>query len=394
LIHFAGDFDAAAVGMHDALADRQPQTVVPIRRSARLRGPEKPVENARQILRRDPAAAVGHRGDDVLRFDARGYADRAAGLVVFDRVGDQIGEDEADLLRMAGEDRRLQFGAQFHLARRGGARQPLHLGARQFRQVGRDPRAPRPAFVQPGEFEQGFRQAAHLLRGFLAGEDRVAVLPEAALPAQGGLRVRDDHGQRRSQLVRRVGRELPLPRKRRVQPRERGVEHVGQLAQFAVHVRRRDPFGQVALRNALGRPAHVSDGADEQGGKQEAAAQAEGENARADERQHPGVVPQAGQLRRDVPADQHAVAPFGEVVGLAPRAANAMENAGFVAFALGPRQGLGLGGRPRQQHVFRAPDGEQVAVRRGELVRDAGRQAQRAAHRRFRRRRHPVQRAG
>ena len=131
------------------------------------------------------------------------------------------------------------------------------------------------AGVQPGQFQQRIGQPAHSLGGLLAGANSVAVLLGTAVAAQGRLGVGNDHGQGGAQFVGRVGGKLPLALESGIQPRESGVEHVGQLGQFAVHVAGGDALGEAAFRDAPGGAADLPDRDQQQAGGQIAAAQAQ-----------------------------------------------------------------------------------------------------------------------
>ena len=66
-------------------------------------------------------------------------------------------------------------------------------------------------------------------------------------------------GQRRAQLMARVGDELPLAGERAVEPFEHGVEGVGELAQLVARALQRDALGQVLLAcraGGRGEPVH------------------------------------------------------------------------------------------------------------------------------------------
>ncbi len=103
--------DRAAEPLDDAEADRQPEP----RALAHGLGGEEGVENAAQVLGRDPRAGVGHFHDgQLLRRVGRGRdPDGPVGFAVVgvDGVGDQV---EEDLLQLGGVgEQRRQGGIQF-----------------------------------------------------------------------------------------------------------------------------------------------------------------------------------------------------------------------------------------------------------------------------------------
>src|SRR5204863_3235740 len=80
---------AAAVGLGDRVDDRQAEAdAVAAARAARVDARE-PLEDARQLLLRDPAALVGDVDGDVTLEAARSQLDRVALRRVRDRVLDQ-----------------------------------------------------------------------------------------------------------------------------------------------------------------------------------------------------------------------------------------------------------------------------------------------------------------
>ena len=63
---------------------------------------------------------------------------------------------------------------------------------------------------------------------------RAELLGAGVLVGERNLHLRAQHGERRAQLVRRVGHEAPLARERGLQAGEHSVEGLGQLAQLVV----------------------------------------------------------------------------------------------------------------------------------------------------------------
>ena len=266
-------------------------------------------------------------------------------------VGQQVDEDASDLVGAAGDFGGFQVGLDADVALLGERPEGFEALLREEGEVGGDALAPVGAGVEPGEFEEGFGEAAHFLGGLFAGAEGVAVFPRGAIAAQGGLGFGEDDGQGGAEFVGGVGGELLLAGEGGVEAGEGGVEDVGQFAEFAVHAGGGDPFGEGSFGDA-------PDGAEGEAGEEPAAAEAEEQHEGAGAGQAPGEAAEAGQVGGDVAADEDAVAHFGEVVGLAADAARPMADGGSGPGGRGPGEGRRPGGGLGEHGAFVAPDGE------------------------------------
>ena len=101
------DLDRAAVHVHDRADDREPEPAPAAARLVRPRAAVEALEDVRQLGRLDADARVGHLDPRPVRRRRHVDRDRAAARRELDRVGDEVGDDLADALRVVADpDRR------------------------------------------------------------------------------------------------------------------------------------------------------------------------------------------------------------------------------------------------------------------------------------------------
>ena len=234
--------DLARVRLDDAAGDAQAQARALLwsRRAGRL-APERDVEHARQVLRRDPAAGVGHAEPGHALLHVAQDLDRPVGRRVPDRVDDQVAQGPPELGRVH-VDR--------HAADRGpGQPHPLgpghrlrtgqHLGHHVL-QGDRAPVQPQRAGVDPGQLEQVVdhqRKPVHLTPDLgVVRTDRARIHHHLIFQGFGH---RAQPGQRGPQVVTDPGHQLaaaglqgPLPGPGLGQPLVRGGQALGQAGQL------------------------------------------------------------------------------------------------------------------------------------------------------------------
>ena len=166
----------------------------------------------RQVLGRDGGAGVAH-GELYLARGAAQLGVHASALVgVLAGVVQERARELAQKGRVAADGHaRLQLGAQLHLALE---RHGLELQQLAFHKVGQvealHGRLLR-AFVRLGEQQQVAHQALHLLGFVLGALHPLALAGHAALGTlEEDRRVRQDHRERRLQVMGRVGHESAL----------------------------------------------------------------------------------------------------------------------------------------------------------------------------------------
>src|SRR5439155_25405577 len=109
-VWFARRVKVAAVSVHDSLRDGEAETGAALRRGAgRVRAVEA-FEDVRQMFGGDARAVVGHGENHGTVSVARGNADCAAFLVVVNRVGEQVRDDEREPVAVARAFRRSEAG--------------------------------------------------------------------------------------------------------------------------------------------------------------------------------------------------------------------------------------------------------------------------------------------
>ena len=228
--------------VHNGFADGQAESGAAAGASAGFVSPVKALEDLRQILGGDAHAGVGDGEDGSTIFRAGAEADFAVGLIVVDRVSEQVGEDLCQVVGVAEGFGERQVTVDLKAALAGERTDAFDTGAGGFRQV----EALAPAVFLAGfearEFEQRFGEPSHLLSGVQAGFDGLAVFGGAAFARQGGLRFGDDHRQRRAELVGSVRGELLLLGEGGFEPGEGGIQDSNQPAQFVAWIDRANPF--------------------------------------------------------------------------------------------------------------------------------------------------------
>ena len=190
---------------------------------------------------------------------AHGHLDLAAGRGPLGRVVEQVGDRALDRGRGAADERLLEVGRE---------RDVRPVPPRAADGVGGDEVEPDVLrllgmLLRPRELDQLGDQRRHLAELL----DHVA---EQALPFRGRERalsgedfdVRPQAGQRRAQLMRGVGDELPLGAARLLQSAEHGVEARGETAELVLAARL-DPLREITglghVLGRLGQAAHRSE---------------------------------------------------------------------------------------------------------------------------------------
>ena len=129
--------DLAAVRAHDVAADAQPEPAAVRRGVAHGIGAEEPLEEARQLLRRDPGAVVAHRQPGVVDIARDADGDAAAVAAVLDGVREQVVDHLAhpvrvDVARSSARSRRRRSRCA---ARRRAGRPPRRRHARRVERL-------------------------------------------------------------------------------------------------------------------------------------------------------------------------------------------------------------------------------------------------------------------
>src|SRR6266511_5673564 len=149
-----GDFDAAALGVHDGFADRQTEAAVSEGAGTRFIGAVKTLENVCQILRSDALSGVGNGANCGADFGAGANANFAAGLVVVDGVGKEVDDGLAEALGVPERFRRCEVTVNLDPALLGERTDAFDAGANGFRQVERRSVDGSLIGFQAGKFEQ------------------------------------------------------------------------------------------------------------------------------------------------------------------------------------------------------------------------------------------------
>jgi hypothetical protein len=137
-------------------------------------------------------------------------SNRAAWTVVVDGIAQQVRDDLLETLGRRKRGRRLERRGDCDASTAGCIVESCGGDRDNRREIHRLALRRQVALVDACEREEGFRELPHLLRRFETAGDGLAILARAALPRQGGLRLRDDDCQRGAQFVCRIGGELQL----------------------------------------------------------------------------------------------------------------------------------------------------------------------------------------
>ena len=216
--------------------------------AAALERPDEPGD----VIGRDHRARVGHRQHGAALSDPGGHLNRAVRDIVAHGIVDEVGHEPLGEPRIADSQRRIErrgdgqpallgFGppGQHHLASQGGEIDGLA--------------AVKPALAA-GQCEQRLDQPFLLFAG---REQPRAQVPQPACRwlrvGKGDLDQRPLPGQRRAQLMRGVGDELPLGVERSLQPTQQPVERVAEFPELIARTGQREPGMQVARGDGPGR---------------------------------------------------------------------------------------------------------------------------------------------
>ena len=253
-----GHSEVAAVRPGDLLGDAEPQ---PSTRNGGMlpAAPMETIKGPRQIVGGDARAVIGdrclntvcaasRRQDDASGADATAIAIGAVTDGVLDEIGEQPVQVASITLSVEiwrrvhlqcrapqpggiapGVGKLVQHGP--HIDRRGRARCARRLEACQREQVG--------------------SQAAHPVRGLQRLRQSGAVLGRRTVARQRHLEPGAQHGERRAQLMRRIGRKVTQLRHRALQAAEHLVEHGHHPSDLVVRVLDRNAHRQRLRRDLL-----------------------------------------------------------------------------------------------------------------------------------------------
>ncbi len=256
--------DAAAVRFDEVLDDGEAEARPAERPRAGGVHPVEPLEDARQVFAGDADPGVADLDLDAARSRGGGDGDVPAVGRVADGVVEHVEQ------RLA---RRLWVGDQRRAAHRAGERQPRRVGPRlerapdlfDQRRQRYALRARRPgARLDAREVEQVVHQLLHAPRVGQHLRHEIAAYLRRHVLAGEGLRVAANHGERRLQLVRHVGHEVPPDRLEPPQPGDvvqdqhgaaPGERMGGEQHAALVHLDLEDrgfPAGQGALDHVVG----------------------------------------------------------------------------------------------------------------------------------------------
>ena len=234
--------------------------------AARLRPPserQKRSKSSLGVVGRQAGAVVAYLEADRPVLARGADADRGPGRRVDERVAQQVGEDLAQLVGVAGDGDPL-LDTTVDLAVGRGRARVVDRVADEAAEVDLDVRGVRD-LVEAGEGQEIFHEHAHARRLLLDAPHRLLDVGGLAGGAHAEeLGVAADRGQRRAQLVRGVGEELAqavlarLARgERPLEAVEHRVERDAEAADLGARVGRLDAVRQVAAGDRAGRVAHA-----------------------------------------------------------------------------------------------------------------------------------------
>ena len=245
-----------AVGLHDPLRDRQPKAEAAALRRTRpnaVRAPEA-IEDVRQIVRRDPHPGIAHDDRDlVVRTARHRHLHATAARRVLDRVRHEVEQQLAQARAIAHHDRVLE---RRHRERETRILAEDHRGlvdlAHQRLDLDRRAMDVEASLVGAREREQTvdeIRHARRFLQRLLERDHRVGAIGPGMHRA---LDIGTQHGERRLELVARVGGEPPQRGERRLEAREHRVHREAQARQLVVaRVRGQPPMQASAVGDRL-----------------------------------------------------------------------------------------------------------------------------------------------
>ena len=97
---FASHLNPATVRVHDGFADGESQAAASLSVTACGIGAIESLEDVGQIFRRDSESGVRDKQEHAIAFKARGDACCAARLVVMNRVGQQVGDELTQTMKV------------------------------------------------------------------------------------------------------------------------------------------------------------------------------------------------------------------------------------------------------------------------------------------------------
>ena len=142
-----------------------------------------------------------------------------------------------------------------------------------------------PALVSPGQHEEVLREPREALRLLGGGAKRTLELLGRPGPAQRELELGLEHGERRPQLVARIGDEAPLALDRSLEPSEHLVQRLAEPRDLVARGRQRETPPQLRPRDRRGLGTHRLDGPQRRCGEQVAAERDEEQHDRRHDEQ-------------------------------------------------------------------------------------------------------------
>ena len=297
--------DRAAVRRRDAAGDGQAEPYPRVAEPAGRLGAVERLEEAREILGRDAAAAVLHRHRDDIGLAPDADEDRRARGAVLAGVLQQVVEQLAEQRPVRVGPERLAFGtlpakvgrplvvrpAADVLGGPGGQVEAFHVG-----QAGLG--------LGPGEEQERLDDPPEPDGVVVEPIQDALVLRDGAGAATGDLDRGDQGGQRCAQLVRRLAGELPLPLEGHVQAVEEPVEAAGEVLQLVARPRAGEP--DIVERHGAGRLGHERQRGQGPAGEVTPDRRGERPEAQRDQRQGGGQRPDVGLHRLERgPRGQH-----------------------------------------------------------------------------------------
>ena len=250
------------MGAHDLVHDREAQAR-PFR-IGRAGGvePHESLEDPPPVLGRDAGPAIRDLEDYRTAVPRDAHLDLAVASRVAERVRQEVRDDARESGAVSRNGRALDgLDAAAHAAAARERRRVRRRLRRHGREIDRLP-APGERRVSAGEQQQ----RVHLLRetagGALDRLERAPRLLRRRVRPERLLRLADEHGGRRLQLVRRVGDEAALRAERVLEPVEERVDDGREPPELLAALRDADAPREVRRLELFGEARDLLDGAD------------------------------------------------------------------------------------------------------------------------------------
>ena len=321
-------------------------------------GAMEALEDVGEIFRWDGGTGVFHHEEDAAVFARGADAQGSSGVIVLQRVGEEVGDDLCEAFGIALEGCWLEVRVKGDRAIGCEWGDEFEGFACDGCEVAGFPVEGLLTAVELGEVEQGFDEAAHALGCALGGLQRLTVFGDGTIAAESELGLCEDDSERRAQLMGCVRSEAGLLGEGGVEAREGGVEDGREPFQFALGVSGVDAQGEVTAGDFFRGGADLREGPECARGKPPAPEEAEQEDRAAGRTEQGPEIAELVLLGVDGASDEHAVDGCGEEECLAVGAAGA--DCGGLGIRAGKVRG-GVGGTCEE---FRPahPHGEVMAV--------------------------------